>query len=195
MPRFAPTLWLFLFAGLAVPSSAGLLEVGRLQFDLTEEPRSGELWYEIAVTVEARRGEGDLLGKRFTDSVEVACSLAFEVEREGERGFAFYRAELEWVTIDEGRHVARFYLPPEVVERDRLRGAPHSFQIRLQAEGQDPVWFWSDSLEREASRERFLTLLEVEASRNAGILRSQRLTPFAWLYPESTPTERFTSIR
>lgn len=39
------------------------------------------------------------------------------------------------VSLKEGRHLVRFYLPPEIVERDSVRNEVHSFLIRLTRSG------------------------------------------------------------
>jgi hypothetical protein len=93
----------------------GTAEVAQVKFE-----RVRPEWYQIDVEVEVRPAPGN--SSRFVDRVRVRLHLGFRLSLGGER-WEFYRAESTAITVEQGRGHFRFYLPPEIVKRDRLAGA------------------------------------------------------------------------
>jgi hypothetical protein len=85
----------------------------------------------------------------------------------------------------------RFYLPPEVVERDRVRAENLHHWVELVQDGApQPISnaAASASLRADEARARFVGRLGEEFARNAGILVAQYLSPFAQDPAKPAPT-------
>ena len=85
----------------------------------------------MLLQLEVRRDSSDQERKNpdYIDGIVVTLMLGVEVGRSSssERQFEFNDAEANLVSLPEGRHIVRFYLPPEVVERDRIGQQVHSY--------------------------------------------------------------------
>jgi len=131
---------------------------------------------EIELAVKPPPGAG-----RFVNRVRVSLGLA--VEPAGPPGrFDFYRAEMEAVALAEGRASLRFYLPPEIVERDRLEREKVHYAVEIAADSrpQPPSRAArSARLDTPVAAASFASRLAAEAPRNDGILLPQYLTPWA----------------
>lgn len=171
------------------------VEVRSTRFDLTRPTLgdSGDDWLEAEVELNVN-GSADptKLNPRYVDNVLVVLSLSFEVSGStGETELRFYQAEAEMPTLDSTRYTVRFYLPPEVVDRDGLRSRPHAYLVDLFVDGRrqvparanmDPLLF-TDSV-----RESFRLRIARDAPDNDGVLLPVYLTPFAHQYPRETPS-------
>lgn len=179
-------VWLWTFSHGAEVSLQGL------SFRLANAPFSDDRWYEAEVELDVAKGrEADRRESRFANAVRVEATIAVEVESDGGgRGYAFYQADVELVALEVGRHGVRFYLPPEIVARDRVRGEPMSYRVRVQAEGAEPEVFYSRNLGSPGAKESFETLAAEGVAATKGILRPQHLSPFRDSYPGRTPTAR-----
>ncbi|MDQ8180037.1 hypothetical protein [Pelagicoccus sp. SDUM812005] len=188
----APTRLLLGFVLLAVAarSQAAELEILRVDFDLVEQEGARDPWYEIAVAVSVEEGDrGNGANPRFADEVAVSLALATEVNRGGGRSFEFYAARVEYPTLEVGQHVVRFYLPPEIVKRDRVRGEPFGYEIEILSPAGLEDSLVSPNLERPEALQSFRS----EAASRSEESREMRLqfeTPFAWMYPRDTPSPR-----
>ncbi|MBC2605251.1 hypothetical protein [Pelagicoccus albus] len=169
---------ILLGAGSLVATEA---QVQKVQFDLVEERGAPDPWFEVAATFNIKEGEEG--NPRFAN--EVVVSFSFAVREKGrERDFRFYSAEAIYPTLEVGRHVARFYLIPELTNRDEVKGEPFAFEIVLSAKGHVLERFVSPNLETVEALRSFRSRLEAE--RSSGF-RLQIDTPFAWYYPRDTP--------
>ncbi len=142
--------------------------------------RPGAPWLEVDVRLAVAPGRS---GARHADRVRVVLRLAYETASvAGERAWRGFQAEAEAVSLAVGSASVRFYLPPEVVERDRVRAENLHHWVELVQEGatqptsQAAV---STLLRTDEARARFVGRLGDEFARNSGILVPQHLSPFA----------------
>ena len=117
-----------------VEGSVGVRDV---EFDRINGNSSPGYWLECTIEVEVRRDSQDPTRKNpsYLDDLVVKLMLGVEVESESGKTFEFFRSEASLVSLKEGRHYIRFYLPPEIVERDRVRNEVHSFLVQLVRSG------------------------------------------------------------
>ncbi len=170
----------------------GSVSVRDIEFSrLSADSRGGD-WLECAIEVEVRRDPSDRTRKdpSYVDDLSVTLLLGIESPSGSGRSFEFFRSEAALVTLEEGRHFIRFYLPPEIVERDRIRNDVHSFLVQLNRSGNTVFESLSPQLERPQVRESFLKRVGEESPRNDGILLPQFKTPFFTAYPRETPSYR-----
>lgn len=159
------------------------VEVAAVQFATARPPDGGDgAWLEVAVELEARPA-AERTG-RVTGPLRVEALLAHESPATaGEpRRWVFYRSAAELVGLPAGRTQVRFYLPPVVLQRDRLSGAPRFWEIVLAgAELAPPVSErrLAPALADAAASRSFREKIAAEAPANDGILLPQYLTPFA----------------
>ena len=139
---------------------------------------------EIEVNVRPSAGKGD---NRFANRVKVTLTIAVD-NPTGER--SYYRTSAEAVALEVGRTNIRFYLPPEIVRRDKLHAEPKLYAVEISTSGQAmaPSKFASNAPDATA----FLTKAVEEAKPNSGILLPQYLTPFA--YDASKPAPVFVRL-
>ncbi len=175
--------------------AAGSVAVREVEFTrLDAGGRSGD-WLECAIELEVRRDTQDRSRRDpdFVDDLSVTLMLGVELARGRGEGFEFYRAQADFVALKEGRHFARFYLPPEVVERDQMKQEVHSFLIQLSVAGELVSESVSRQLERPQVRDSFLARVDAESGRNDGVLAPQNQSPFLLSYPRETPSFRDTN--
>lgn len=179
----------FVFVVLALTRlSADSVEVRDLKYSLIKY-KSSDAWYEVVIELEAfRDSEDDSRRHRdYLDDVKVDLILGFEVDKEMRAlPFEFFRASVELVSLEVGTGNIRFYLPPEVVNRDRLRGEPHSYIIRISRKGEQIHQSVSSSLSKESVLQNFEARVSEFVSENDGILAPQQDTPFASEYSGTT---------
>lgn len=159
------------------------VEVAAVQFATVRAPEGNEgAWLELAVELEARPA-AERSG-RVTGPLRVEALLAHEMPATAgaARRWVFYRSAAELVGLTAGRTQVRFYLPPVVLQRDRLTGAPRFWEIVLTGpELAPPVAErrMAPALTDAAVYRSFREKIATEAPANDGILRPQYLTPFA----------------
>lgn len=190
-----PLRFLFVVAWLAF-AALGLrgeeVEVATVRFANVRAPNeSGSNWFEATVdlNVKPTPGPGRMVS-RVRVSLLVACELPAASGKE-ERRREHYRAVAECVALEAGRTEVRFYLPPELVKRDRLHGEPKYWSVEIAIGGRavsDARGNFSASLLSPESRKNFRIEGAVAAAANDGILQPQYLTPFDNAYPRLTPT-------
>lgn len=143
----------------------------------------GDSWFEADVEVEVRPG-GRAVSGQFVDRVRATLSLGLEASDEkGQKRMVFHRASAEAVTLEGGKSNFRFYLPPEVVRRDKLRPDVKYYAVELEAAGQPqaPVKASASSDFTSAeSIKNFLSKVGAEAGPNEGVMVPQYLSPFAF---------------
>jgi hypothetical protein len=94
-------------------------------------------WVEMEVKIKANRNTApDAKNERFVDNIKVLGYFAYERDRKA-RTFDFYKAEVEVISIEQGKteHVY-FYMPGIVVKRDRLPKTPPYYFVALEINGQ-----------------------------------------------------------
>ncbi len=154
---------------LAQPNPAAEnLEVQDVRADRVRGP--GGDWWCMEVRLNARAA-----GARFVRRPGVTVELGFEVSSDSGRRFEFYRAEAVAVTVEQGPVSFRFYVPPEVVERDRVSSLPRFFFVEPTIGGvarptrRENV---SGTLATPDALAKFRARVAAEAPANQGVLRS-----------------------
>ncbi len=169
-------------ADLRSEEEARQVEVQRVQFGNAQPEGAGRNWREIEVDLDVRgSADRDVVNPRFIDNVQVEINLSFEVSRGEVQVNRFYRSYMEIPTLERGRHSVHFFLPPEIVSRDRITGDPQAYLVKLSVDGVEQELSsraMSRILERDSVRESFLGRIESEAGSNDGILLPIHLTPF-----------------
>jgi hypothetical protein len=143
---------------------------------------SNRMWNETDVEVNIRPTSARD-GARFVNRVKVTLTLAID-GASGEH--AYYRASAEAVALEVGRANFRFYLPPEVVRRDRLRAEARVYAVEISAGGQ-PIAAGKFATNAPDARV-FLDIARKAAAENEGILLPQHLTPFAFDREREAPS-------
>lgn len=179
-----------LMAGVSV-SAEDRIEVGQVRFSLQRAPgNTTEYWQEFAIELQARTGRENL--GRVTDRLTVKAYLGYDhAVAGGKREWEFFRATAELVGLRNGRNVVRFYLPPEILKRDEVQGAPKYWAVELVGEGMEVAPTrrnYSAALNNESVLSQFMDQVAHAGAQNDGMLQPQHLTPFALEYPNATPT-------
>ncbi len=151
----------------------------------------GDNWLEAEVELEVRPG-GKAVAGEFVDRVRTTLVLACEATNaKGEARTVFYRSICEAITLEGGKALIRFYLPPEVVKRDKLRADVKYYAVDLEAGGdpQPPARGAISPELKSADRvKNFRDKAGSEAANNEGLLVPQHLTPFAHDPQRRAPT-------
>lgn len=177
-------LCVFVFNGLA---NGAEIEILKVDFSLVDVA-GGDPWYEISIAISIERGdEGPSVNPRFADDIKVSLALATQSDRSSRSVYDFYSATADYPTLEVGRHTARFYLLPELVKRDRVRGEPYAFEIFVSQDEENLAQLRSRNLEQQARLEAFRAKLD---DSDSGILRPQAESPFSSSYLRDTPTSR-----
>lgn len=168
-------------------ASAAQVQVLAVKSDYVRAP-DGQNWLEFAVELDVRPG-GRAVSGEFVDRVGVSLGLMTEVG--GDKRKVFYRSQSEFVSMEGGRHVARFYLPPEVVKRDRLRPQVDFYAVNLEVGGRPQPASESAASKNFSGPEsvkKFNSHLASEGGPNDGVLMPQYLTPFSGDSRRPSPT-------
>lgn len=172
---------------------------GAVQVEVSSVKFSGvrwgqDVWLEAEVELAAKPG-GRAVSGEYVDRVRVALNLGIDLGGEsGAKKRAFYRSSVEAVAIEGGsKPVFRFYLPPEVLKRDKIspNDTGKHFVVELEVGGKSlPATRGSVSaqIKSEESIRNFLGLVTSEGGPNEGILMPQHLTPFAYESQRRSPT-------
>lgn len=152
---------------------------------------TGDVWLEADLELDVKPGGKQVSGE-YVDRVRVTLTMGCDAtDTKGAKRLDFYRSSAELVTLEGGKANVRFYLPPEVVKRDKLRTPIDYYAVELEAGGvaQAPVKNSSSSKFTSAdSVKNFLTKATSEAGANDGLLMPQYLTPFSDDPQRRTPT-------
>ena len=94
-------------------------------------------WVEMEVQIKANRNlSPDAKNERFVDNIKVLGYFAYVRDRKA-RTFDFYKAEVEIISIEQGKtENVYFYMPGIVVKRDRLPKEPPYYFVALEINGQ-----------------------------------------------------------
>ncbi len=165
----------------APAEGTAILEVNNVRFGT--QRFNGDNWFEAEVDVHVRPG-GRAISGQFVDRARVSLTIMIEAPGEGSATrTVFYRSSAEAATLEGGRASFRFYLPPEILRRDRLRTDVRFFVVELEAGGQaQPITrsSASGSFTSTESIRNFLSRANSEGAVNDGIFLPQHLTPFAF---------------
>ncbi len=159
------------------------IEVVGVKFGPARSPL-GDTWLEAEIEVIARPGGRAVMGE-FVDNVRVILNLGLEVGDGASKKAVLYRASAEAVSLEGGaKSVFRFYLPPEVVKRDRLPSgdAGKHYVVEFEVGGRPiPPMKGSASAKQmnDDARRNLLGKAASEGARNEGVLVPQHLSPFA----------------
>lgn len=207
IPRMKPLivrslLWTGLMAVAAMLSSSvqaqsaapvDQVEVAGVKFNYLRQPNSTSAWQEAEIELTAKPA---VASKKFVNRVKVTFSMAVEPTTPGSaKALDFYRASAEAITLESGRSFVRFYLPPDIVKRDGLRGDPKGWLVELSVAG-TPVphvrTSGSATINDRPALESFKSKITSEAAVNEGVLMPQYLTPYA--FDSSRPAPAFLRI-
>lgn len=162
------------------PEAAAVAVVKSVKFAAARQ--NSDTWLEAAVEVDVRPG-GKAAPGEFVDRVKVTLSFGIEAtDSKGKKALTYYRASAEAITLEGGEAVYRFYLPPEVVKRDRLRPDVKYYLVEIEAAGalQKPEKAAAGDFASASSLTGFQGKVSSEAGANDGILMPQYLTPFTF---------------
>ena len=165
------------------PSVPTVVEIADLRAGSVRAP-DVRTWLEYDVTVQVNApGSGR---ERYVDRVQVVFNLALEVPGDPD-GFEFYRAAATAVALEAGRSSFRFYLPPEIVRRDRVRGMPRFYLIDVTVAGEPQRRVRNrvgPGFSSPEAMENFRRQLSQRAPSNDCVLVPHHLSPFAANGPE-----------
>jgi hypothetical protein len=117
----------------AQPSGPAPVEVRQVRFSYPRVPGFNSPAMEMEVDLTVRATGAESRNSRFVDRVRATVSIAVEARGRGAVELVYYQAVAEAVTLETGRAIFRFYLPPEVVRRDQLSGEPLAWVVDLAA--------------------------------------------------------------
>lgn len=177
----------------AASETAAQVEVASVKFNgirLGQDP-----WMEVEVEVTAKPG-GRAVSGEFIDRVRVSLNLGIELGSEGGvKKRAFYRSSVEAIAIEGGsKSMFRFYLPPEVLKRDKIspNDTGKHYVVELEVGGkpqpQSRGGVSANTIKSEESLRNFLGLVASEGGQNEGVLMPLHLTPFANDSQRRSPT-------
>ena len=168
------------------PAAPTVIEVAAVKF--TPIRAGAGTWYEAEVEIQAKAGSAVDNGN-FINRVKVTLNLGvFSVKAAAgsKAPDTYYRASAEAVAVEAGggKTSFRFYLPPEVVKRDKITGDLKFYLIELFVDGKalplTRFHFPAATFTRPEIVESFRGKISAEAGVNDGILLPQYLSPFAF---------------
>jgi hypothetical protein len=136
-------------------------------------------WVEMEVKIKANRNLApDAKNERFVDNIKVLGYFAYQDSKT--KAFDFYKAEVEVISIEQGKteHVY-FYMPGVVVKRDRLPKEPPYYFVALEINGQvQPIdnRAYSKNLSDDSIR-NMKTKADAESEKNDFILKPSYNAP------------------
>lgn len=176
----------------AAQPNGRLVDVVDVSFRSVKAPNNQQdFWYEADILVEVKAGVGQAQQVRTVDRVTFALAFSTEAALAGPAPRVFHRCEAEAVSLALGRHHIRFYLPPEIVKRDAVRGPPKEWLVEIVIKGKALAITpkgCSASLRDSKAMADFREKITTEAPSNDGVLRPQFLTPFERYYVNDTPS-------
>lgn len=171
------------------------LRIQRVEFNQVDQAGGSDPWFEIAITLSVEQGEESRnANPRFTEELEVSLDFATETQPRAETVYQFYGANAVYPTLEVGRRVVRFYLPPEIVKRDRLRGEPYAWRVAVDGAGESLATLNSDSLRTNSSLAAYEARVAEGTARTTGILRLQAETPFRDASPADSPNPKLRIV-
>lgn len=159
------------------------VQVREIRFTNQNAP-SGDRWYRAEINIQANSNpSGDEApNSRWVDNIEVTLTMAFPVKAHGS-DYTFYRASATLVSVQQRQNVSvYFYLPWEILDRDRLGTRdPEFYAVQFRVDGQE-VTTTRDHVSRNLADatavQNFLTAANQGVARTEGILVPTYLSPF-----------------
>lgn len=158
-----------------------------------ERAGGGDNWLETEVALDVKPGGKQVSGE-FLSQVRVTLNLGYDVAgaaRSGDASKLFYRSTVEIPAVESGRVYVRFYLSPEIVKRDRLRGDLPHYLVELDVAGQSQKMTAakaSKDINSAAVLTSFKNQVSASATTTEGLLMPQYFTPFATDSRRQSPT-------
>ncbi len=167
-----------------VTAIAQPVSVQNVRFARDRAPGMDGHWLETAVELRGgpsvEGGEGH--AARFNSRIEVIFQAAYAVGDATAAGYEFYRSRAEIAALAQNQRVfVYFYLPPEIVDRDRLQREPYAWRVALSVDGQplpNAPEQYSRNLGDPQAAQSFLRHMTENAPKNDGVLLPIYLTPF-----------------
>lgn len=176
--------------GAQTPAADGAtVGVYSVKFGQMRAPGGGDTWIEAAVELAVTPSTTGGAYARWADSVRVGLSIGIQ-KRDG--GFEFFRATAEAVSLEAGRAVYRFYLPPEIARREQLNSTePYAWLVDVAVKGtplEPAATHVSALLATPEALRSFKDRVARSATLNDGVLVPQFESPFANAFAGDTPT-------
>ena len=181
--RFPLTLLLCAVHGEAIFAQGDPVEVSDVEFRYENLAGATDDWVEIAIEIEGGgNAAADGENHRFSSDIRVALGLGYQLSRSSVGRFRFFQAEAVVVTLEQGnKRTVYFYLPPEVVKRDRLPKEPFAYLVELSVGGETLATRRGNVSSNlgDASRvANFKTRMAAAANETRGVLLPIFETPF-----------------
>jgi len=158
------------------------VSVRSVVFNEARLPTQRDAYYEIQIRLRGERVDESGGESHFHRSIDVRLELGFGVGRGEHERQEFYRSRAQLVGLSTHEEkTVYFYLPPEIVRRDRLSRAPVAWRVSLGVNGEalrNEPGSYSDSLGEVSAARLFMSRIEHQAPRNDGLLLPIYLTPF-----------------
>jgi len=162
---------------------------------------------ETKVTAEEKAGKR-VANKQWVDKVKVTVTQIFKpVAAKDAAEFSYYRSSATVLTMEIGSpRSVYFYLPGDIVKRDRLKMQPDYFYVQLDVGGTEvPLFNEAGRLTPDmlaAVHKMFVSKKDFDGAReqadrgvnaNAGMLRPQFMVPYAIFdtLPQGSPSPEF----
>lgn len=167
------------FANLGIAQVDSIVEVENIKFKNLQED-----WVQMEVSLRANRNTmAEARNERFVDNIKVTGYFAYEVKN-SPSGFEFYKAEVEVISIEQGKkNNVYFFMPGVVAERDRLPKTPEYYFVSLEVNGQVMRMSkkaYSSKL-NETSIVSMKTRADAEADKNEFVLKPHYSAPLEYL--------------
>lgn len=161
------------------------VEVENVDFQRVRD-LSGATWWEASVELRISPRPG--AAGKFADRVQVGFNFAHQSPLDPAQ-LQFYRASVTAASLEVGRFVFRFYLPPAIVARDRITGGARFWTVDVNIDGvaqppnREQV---SDQFSSAEAVANFRQQLAGRAAVNDGIMLPRHLLP-AGAFPGFDP--------
>lgn len=165
----------FCFAQLAFSQTVPA-EVSDINFQALDDD-----WVQVEIQIRANKNTAqDAKNERFVDNIKVMAYLGYEGDSTT-KGFDFYKAQVEIVSIEQGKEKnVYFYMPGVIIDRDRLQKKPHYYFVALEVDGKilplSNDAYSQDTLNRDTLRS-MKQKADAESEANDFILRPHYHTP------------------
>ena len=163
---------------------------------------------EAKAATEAEAGTKKPINKTWVDKVKVTVTLIFKpIGTTTAAEFAYYRSSATVLTMEVNNdRSVYFYLPGDIVKRDRLKMQPDYYYVQLEVGGTEvPLYNEAGRLSPDmqaAVHKQFVNKKDYDGARdladrgvgsNTGMLRPQYLVPYAIFdtLPQGSPSPEF----
>lgn len=163
---------------------------------------------KLTAEEKADKGAKKTANKQWVDKIKVTATEIFKpVGAKDAADFSYYRASATVLTMEvNSSRSVYFYLPGDIVKRDRLKLQPDYFYVQLEVAGNEvPLFNEAGRLAPDmaaAVHKQFVNKKDFDgareqadrgASANAGMLRPQYMVPYAIFdnLPQSSPSPEF----